>query len=236
LPSAGRARRIVTKAAQRSTSWAPAIVLTIVLVAVQATVFFGLRAGDARLLFDTAELAPSLEIYGDRTLSQTFIAQADGLSAITVYPSPQRRPATGRVDLTLEDDAQTPIVRATVAAADLVGRAEWTWRFPPVEASARRRFRLRVALPDAAEGSGLSLATGPPTAFGGTLTMGVRPQWGHLQFQTRSEHARVVDLLQRRPTVRHGAWLAVAACAAMVLLATSLSALTLGLIRDGALD
>ena len=91
-------------------------------------------------------------------------------------------------------------------------------------------------MPAAAEGSGLSLATGPPTAFDGTLTVGGRPQWGDLQFQTRSEHSRVVDLLQRRPAVRRAAWVPVAACAAMVLLATSLSAVTLGLIRDRALE
>jgi hypothetical protein len=129
---------------------------------------------------------------------------------------------------------QTPIARATVAAADVVARPEWTWTFPPVEASARRRFRLRVAVPDAVEGSGLSLATGPPTVFEGALTMGVRPQWGHLQFQTRSEYSRVVDLLQRRPTITHGPWVPIAACAVMVLFAAGLSALALGLIRDHA--
>jgi len=208
----------------------------VVLVALQATFLFGLRAGETRLLFGAAELAPSLEIYGDRTLSQTFTAQADGLSAITIYPSPQSKPAKGSVELTLEADEHTPIARATVAASDVVGRPEWTWTFPPVEASAQRRFRLQVALPAAPEGSGLSLAAGPPTAFAGTLTMGVRPQWGDLQFQTRSEYSRVIDLLLRRPAGRHGAWVTVAACAAMVVLAASLSALILGVIRDGAQD
>jgi hypothetical protein len=228
----------VTGVEQRSASWGAVAGLAVVLVAIQATVFFGLRAGETRPLFDTAELAPSLDIHGEQTLSQTFTAQADGLTAITVYPSPRRGAVTGtvRLTLTLEGDSPTPIARTTVAAADVVGRADFTWTFPPVEASARRKFRLRVGVPDAAEGSGLSLATGPPTAFEGTLSLGERPQWGDLRFETRSTHSRVVDLLQRRPAVRRGPWVQVAAGAAMVLLATSLSALTLGLVRDRALE
>jgi hypothetical protein len=124
--------------------------LAAVLVAVQAAVLFGLRAGETRTRFDPAEIAPSLEAYGDRTLAQTFIAQADGLTAITVYPSPRRSPLKGAVELTLEVDSQTPVARATVAAADFLARPEWTWTFPPVAASARRLFRLRVAAPAAA--------------------------------------------------------------------------------------
>lgn len=218
--------------------------LAAVLVAVQATVLFGLRVAETRVLFDPAEIAPSIELYGDRVLSQTFIAQSDGLTAITLYPHQRQGPIKGTVELTLERDpptpvpltvAQMPVARATVAAADFA-RPEWTWTFPPVEASARRLFRLRVAVPDAAEGSGLSLACGPPTYGDGALHVGVRAQWGDLRFQTRSQYSRVVDLLGRRPTVRRGAWVPVALCAAMVLLATSLSALTFGLIRDGAVE
>jgi len=207
-----------------------------VLVALQATVLFGVRVAEIRMLFTPAEIAPSLELYGDRVLSQTFIPHADGLTAITVYPVPRQGPVKGPVELTLELDGQAQVRRATVAAADVVARPEWTWTFPPVAASAMRTFRLRVALPDAAEGSGLSLAIGPPTYADGALHVGVRAQWGDLRFQTQSQHARVIDLLRRRPAVRRGAWVAVAACAAMVVLATSLSALTIGLIRDRAVE
>ena len=99
-----------------------------------------------------------------------------------------------------------------------------------------RRFRLRVGLPDAAEGSGLSLAIGPPNYADGKLHVGVRPQWGTLRFQTRSKYSRVIDLLRRRPSVQRGVWVTTAACAAVVLLAVSLSALAVGLIRDRAVE
>jgi hypothetical protein len=224
----------VTGAWRPTTAAGRVMVLAAVLVAVQAMVFFGLRAGETRVLFDAAEIAPSLEIYGDKALSQTFIARADGLTAITLYPQPRQRPTTGTVELTLEVDPQMLIAHTSVAAADFIGRPEWTWTFPPVAASARQRFLLRVGVRDATEGSGLSLAIGPPTYADGALAVGGRAQWGDLRFQTRSQYSRVVDLLRRRPGVRHGVWVSVAACAVMILLATSLSALTLGLIQDRA--
>lgn len=202
------------------------------LVAVQAALLFGVRAGETRVLFHPAELAPSLEIHGERTLLQTFVAHADGLTAITLYPVSRQGPATGSVELTLEDGAGAPIARATVPAADVLARSEWTWTFPPVEASARQRFGVRVAAPQAAERSGLSLTIGPPSYADGLLSVGGRTQWGDLRFQTQSRHARVIDLLRRRPSVQRGAWVTVAVCAAAVLLAASLSALALGLIRD----
>jgi hypothetical protein len=209
-------------------------VLAAVLVAIQAAVVFGLRAGETRVLFDPADIVPTLELYGDRVLSQTFVAQADGLTAITLYPNPRPGPMAGTVELMLDVDSGTPVARATVAAADFLARPEWTWTFPPVTASARRPFRVRIAVPAALERGGLTLASGPPTYSDGSLHIGVRAQWGDLRFQTRSHYSRVVDLLQRRPTGQRGAWVPVAAAAAMVLLAASLSALTLGLIRERA--
>jgi hypothetical protein len=209
-------------------------VLAAVLVAVQAGVFFGLRAGETRALFHPAQVASSIELYGDRALTQTFLTQSDGLTAITVYPRPRRVPSQGTVELTLEADPQTPIAQAAVPAAEVFAQPEFTWTFPPVENSARRLFRLRVGVPGAAEGSGLSFAIGPPYYPDGALHVGGRAQWGDLRFQTRSQHARVVDLLRRRPAGRLGAWVPIAACAAMVVLATSLAALALALIRDRA--
>jgi len=211
-------------------------ILAAVLVAVQAAVLFGPRVAEIRLLFAPSQIAPSLELYGDRFLSQTFLAHADGLTALTLYPIKRGSPPTGPIELTLESDTQALVARATVAAADVVARPEWTWTFTPVEASAMRRFRLRVALPAATEGRGLSLAVGPPTYGDGALHVGVRPQWGDLQFQTHSQYSRVIDLLRRRPAVRRGAWVTGAACAAMVLLAASLSTLTIGLMRDRAAE
>jgi hypothetical protein len=224
----------MTRTGRRWTWVGPVAGLATVLVAVQAAVFFGLRVAETRTRFPPAELAPSLELYGDRVLSQTFVAQADGLTAITLYPMQRLRPSAATVELTLEREAGTPVARAAVRAADFLAGPEWTWTFPPVGESAGRLFRLRVAVPDAAEGSGLSLAIGPPTYGDGALHIGVRPQWGDLRFQTRSQHSRVIDLLRRRPAVKRGPWVTVAAGAAMVVLATSLSALTFGLIRDGA--
>jgi hypothetical protein len=203
-----------------------------ILVAVQAVVLFGVRAGETRVLFHQAELAPSLELHGDRALFQTFVAHADGLTAITLYPVLRERPVTGSVELTLESGAGVPIARATVPAADVLARPEWTWTFPPIAASARQPFGLRVAVPQAAEGGGLALTIGPPAYADGVLSVGGRTQWGDLRFQTRSQHSRVVDLLRRRPSIQRGAWVTVAACAAAALLAASLSALILGLIRD----
>jgi hypothetical protein len=203
-----------------------------ILVAVQAVVLFGVRAGETRVLFHHAELAPSIELFGDRALSQTFVAAADGLTAITIYPVARRAPATGNVELTLASASGAPIARATVPAADVLARPAWTWTFPPIAASARQPFGLRVAVPQAAEGGGLALTIGPPAYVDGVLSVGGRTQWGDLRFQTRSQHSRVVDLLRRRPAVQRGAWVTVAACAAAVLLAASLSALILGVIRD----
>jgi hypothetical protein len=229
-------RSPIEHASRRMPSAGPVAMLAAVLVAVQAAVVFGVRVAETRPVFNPAELAPSLELYGDRVLSQTFLAHADGLTAITVYPVRRAGPVAGPVEVTLEVEGQAPIARASVPAADVVAGPEWTWTFPPVAASAMRRFRLRVALPRAAEGSGLSLAIGPPTYGDGALHVGVRPQWGDLRFETRSEHSRVIDLLQRRPAVRRGAWVTVAALAAMLVLAASLSALTLGLIGDRAAE
>jgi hypothetical protein len=222
----------VSRAGQPSGSRGLFATIAAVLVAVQAVVLFGVRAGETRVLFQPSEHASSLELFGDRTLLQTFVSHADGLTAITLYPIPRPGPATGSVELTLEDGAGSAIARATVPAADVVARPEWTWTFPPVAASARQQFGIRVAVPHAAEGSGLSLTIGPPTYGDGLLSIGGRTQWGDLRFQTQSRHARVIDLLRRRPAVERGAWVTVAAAAASVLLATSLSALILGLIRD----
>ena len=226
----------MTPAGRTSIPVAPVVMLAVVLLAVQATVLFGEHVGETCLLFEPAEIAPSLELYGDRVLSQTFIPQADGLTAITVYPIQRHGPVKGPVELTLELEPQIPVAHAIVAAADVVARPEWTWTFPPLEASAMRRLRLRVGLPDAAEGSGLSLAIGPPNYADGKLHVGVRPQWGTLRFQTRSKYSRVLDLLRRRPSVHRGVWVTMAACAALVLLAVSLSALAVGLIRDRAVE
>jgi hypothetical protein len=207
--------------------------LVVALLAVQAAVFFGLRAGETRLQFASAELAPSLEIYGDQTLLQTFVATADGLSAITVYPTAASGPATGTVELSLESGPGPAFARTTVPAAEFLARPAFTWTFPPIGGSARQPFALRVGLPAATEGHGLRLAIGPPSYVDGALSVGARAQWGDLRFETQSQHSRVVDLLQRRPAVRHGTWVPVAAGAGMIVLAVSLAAVTLGLIRDG---
>jgi hypothetical protein len=217
-------------------SFGPLASIAAGLVAVQAVLLFGLRVGETRTLFDAASVAPSLELYGDRALVQTFVAQADGLTAITLYPLRRKGPVAGSVQLALEADPQTPVARATVPAAEFLARPEWTWTFPAVETSARRLFRLQVRVPDVSEGGGLSLAIGPPIYVDGVLAIGGRAQWGALRFQTRSRYSRVIDLLRRRPSVQRGAWVGFAAGAAMVLLATSLAALTLGLIQDRAVE
>lgn len=206
--------------------------LAVALVVLQAAVLFGLRAGETRLLFPPADLAPSLEVYGDQTLLQTFVATADGLSAITVYPTPGRGTASGTVQLSLESGPGPAFARTSVPVEAFLARPSFTWTFPPIGGSARQPFALRVALPGATEGHGLKLAIGPPNYAGGTLSVGSRAQWGDLRFETRSQYSRVVDLLRRRPTVRHGAWVPIAGCAGMVLLAASLAALTLGLVSD----
>jgi hypothetical protein len=229
-------RLTVSRAAWPSGSRGLLVAIAAVLVAVQAAVLFGVRAGEIRELFDPAELAPSIELYGDRSLLQTFVAHADGLTAITLYPVSRRGPATGRVELTLEDGSGSPIARETVPAAAFLARPEWTWTFAPVPASARQRFGVRVAVPEAAERGGLSLTIGPPEYVDGVLSVGGRVQWGDLRFQTRSRHARVIDLLRRRPGVQRGPWVGIAACAAAVLLAASLAALAGGLLRDRTAD
>jgi hypothetical protein len=213
-----------------------AAILAAALVVLQALVLFRERVAEVRLLFSPAEIAPSLELYGDRILTQTFVAHADGLRGITVYPMRRTGAPTGPVELTLESAAQAVVAHAIVPAAEFAARPEWTWTFPPIESSATRQFRLRVALPQAAEGNGLSLATGPPSYGEGALHVGVRAQWGDLRFQTQSQYSRVIDLLQRRPAVRRGAWVTAAACAAMVLLGASLSALAMGVVGDRAAE
>jgi hypothetical protein len=168
------------------------------LAAAESWLLFGKRSGEVAYAPSAAEMAPSLEVYGDTALSQTFVPGADGLESLTIYPARAGTPTAGVAEVVLDGEGEPiPLARVAVPATRLATGEAWTWHVPRIEQSAGRRFTLTIRVPAAARGQGLRFVIGPPAYRWGELRVGGRPQWGDLKFETRAARARTIDTLRQ---------------------------------------
>jgi hypothetical protein len=178
------------------------IVVAAAAIAVEAWLVVGRRSGEVAYLPPASVIAPSPEIAGPVDLTQTFVPGADGLAAITFTPILPAGPPRAPIDLEL--DAEGADVTATMTVAtrrvrpeELADRVPFTWEIGRVEQAAGRRFRLRIASPEAPAGGGLRVAIGPPDYRWGLLRSAGRGQWGDLVFRTRATRVHVLDVLHQ---------------------------------------
>jgi hypothetical protein len=171
-------------------------------LAVETWLLVGRRSGEPAYQPAAAVIVPSLEAAGAETISQTFVPGADGLAAVSFVPLLGGRRPHGGVDLRLDaDGSDVPLAQRRLRPEELVDGVPFWWDVPRVERSAARQFTLSIAVPEAAPGDGLHVATGPPDYQWGELRVGVRRQWGDLVFATRATRVHVLDTLRtlRRP-------------------------------------
>jgi hypothetical protein len=174
------------------------IAVALVAIAVEAWLVVGRRSGEVAYEPPASMVAPSLEISGPVDLTQTFVPGADGLAAITFTPMLPGGPPRAPIDLELDaEGSDVPMARRRLRPDELADRVPFTWEVARVERAAGRRFRLRIAAPEASAGGGLRVAVGPPDYRWGLLRTGGRAQWGDLVFRTRATRVHVLDVLHQ---------------------------------------
>ena len=132
---------------------------------------------------------------------QTFWMNADGLNGIAVRARASGATVEGDAVLELSeilDGVGTAgIYRIVHPAQHLAASSSYWWRFPPLEHSRGRRYRLSIQLPETPDGSGLVLEATVENAYReGMLWLGDREQWGDLVFETSAARATVFAGLQ----------------------------------------
>ncbi len=141
------------------------------------------------------------EVAGPQPLTQTFVVHADELSGVELFPRASAQPPAGPVVLTLfeyqPDGSTVRVAQRTVAASDLLASASFIARFPRIDRSAGRAYRLEIALPEAPAGHGLRFVAGGPTYPQGEMRVGERREWGDLQFRTVAGRTTFLANLQR---------------------------------------
>ena len=132
--------------------------------------------------FRTPEITPSYR------LAQRFTMNADGLSAIEIYPSRDGDP-DGTIRLELRSvDGPRPVARtAEVRAADVAAAPSYTFQFMPIAESRDRSWVLEIASSPSAPSRGVSLwATRGARLGGAALFINGRERWADLAFRTQS--------------------------------------------------
>ncbi|MDQ2810011.1 MAG: YfhO family protein, partial [Chloroflexota bacterium] len=127
------------------------------------------------------------EITGPYRVGQTFVAGADGLTAVQVVGATFGHPAAGRLRFHLQRDpaAATDLATVTVDAATLGDEATWTFRFPPLRQAQGRTFYFYFDAPDVAAAQAVTVyyTKGNPYPAGSRMQDG-RPAGGDLVFRT----------------------------------------------------
>ncbi len=127
------------------------------------------------------------EISGPHRIGQTFVAGADGLTAVQVAGATFGRPAVGRLRFHLRSGIAAPsdLAMVTVDAATLGDDATWTFRFPPIRRTAGQTFYFYLDAPDVTEAEAVTVyyTKGNPYRAGSRM-QDDRPAGGDLVFRT----------------------------------------------------
>jgi len=145
------------------------------------------RAPD-RLAIHGSHTIPLNEFGAQVPITQTFTPRVDGLYEIRLRSS-ARAQAQGMLDWSLfEADGNggwAKVLSAHRPMGLVAGEGWHTLRFPAVEHSAGRIFRLVLQLTEAREGVAL-IASLDEAHRGGVLTVGEQQRWGDLVFEARA--------------------------------------------------
>jgi hypothetical protein len=165
------------------------------LLVFQAYVIFVQRHGATATAGHETRVAG--EVAGGVSIRQTFRMAAGGLDGITVHVRPSGMEHAGPVILELAeagDDpagaADAPVYRAVVDTRRVVDDPTFTWQFTPLDDSDGRLYALRVSMPAAPFGHGVSLlATRDEHYLDGRFWFDGREQWGDLVLETSARRA-----------------------------------------------
>src|SRR5205085_337297 len=132
------------------------------------------------------------ELLAHHSVGQNFIAQYDGLSAVSVWLGTYGRAARTGMVLHLRHAPDGPdIATASVPASQIEGENPWqTFSFPPVPNSRGERFYFAVESPGAKPGKALTLSwweqhgEGDPYPLGNAF-IDDKPQHADLAFSLR---------------------------------------------------
>ena len=127
------------------------------------------------------------EISGPYRVGQTFVAGADGLTAVQVAGATFGHPATGRLRFHLRSDPTAPsdLATVTVDAATLGDNVDWTFRFPPIRQSQGRAFYFYFDAPAVAEAQAVTVYYTKGNHYrAGSRMQDERPAGGDLVFRT----------------------------------------------------
>jgi hypothetical protein len=133
-------------------------------------------------IFDT------LEIKGDLTIGQSFLAPIDNLQRIDVVLRNYNRKNTHDVTFYLKQSPDAPEVlyQETFNASEITGSSQWrTFEFPPIPTSAGKSYFFYFASPDSVAGDALTVGGGLGDFYdGGSAYLGPGPARGDLAFRT----------------------------------------------------
>ncbi len=127
------------------------------------------------------------EISGPYQIGQTFVAGADGLTAVQVVGATFGHTASGRLRFHLQTDptARTDLATVAIDAATLADDTTWTFRFPPIHQAAGRTFYFYLDAPDMSQTQAVTVyyTKGNPYRAGSRMQDG-HPAAGDLVFRT----------------------------------------------------
>ncbi len=181
-----------------------ALVVAVTLVQLWAlTRPIGLATNLGGALRDVGDLADGL------TVEQTFRPTTPGLDGVAIRFHRLRADGTGRIEVSVEDggnaghvgNAGSPrLVQNEAWDVPSIQDEGWQWiRFPSIDDSRDRVYRLRVTAGGAAEGSGITLrATRANPYRHGSLYLNGQEQWGDIEFVTSSSRATAWARLRHR--------------------------------------
>lgn len=99
------------------------------------------------------------ELQGAAIAGQTFTAEYNGLSEIELYLATYARRNVGPLifHLRAAPDATLDLVTITIDARDIIDNSYYTFDFPPIRASAGRRYYFFLEAPEATTGNAITI-------------------------------------------------------------------------------
>lgn len=142
------------------------------------------------------------ELAGAKVYSQTLRIDASGWYEIAFRAKPHESQVRGDAVIEIVDvmgpGTDRLLFRRVIPAAELVKSSWYRHRFPAIDDTAGRLFRLDVRLPTTPAGFGLALAKTRDNPYRrGALYVEGRERWEDLVFTTRATRATVFGNLQR---------------------------------------
>lgn len=179
----------------RAKTWSIGIILVMVvaLTSVILLSFYRQVACEGQLLNHEFEPSPEQQVWGDRVVSQSFVAPRDGLSRIAVMFLTFQRQNRGEVSVRLLEapaDEDNPLMgteqfRGMFEAAE-VSDQEWvTFDFAPINDSAGKTYLITIEARESVKGQTLAAAGIQKDVYKpGGAHLGVVPLRADITFQT----------------------------------------------------